>query len=176
MAEETTVQDRTNPWLAAAAEAAAGLPAEESVATVRDEPSAGLRTVFVAAHGGAGATTWARVLGGTDCGPEMPEDGTPIVLVARASVAGIDAAKRILAAHAAAVACVLIVPAAPRRPHRSIRNELLVLGGAAPLVHAPWVPALLATRPMQAGPDDIPPKDLARLRAALPPTREGDIP
>lgn len=175
MAEETTVQDRTNPWLAAAAEAAAGLP-DEGTAADRDEPSAGLRTVFVAAHGGAGATTWARVLGGTDGGPEMPDDGVPVVLVARGSVAGIDAAKRILAAHAAAVACVLVVPAAPGRPHRTIRNELRVLGGAAPLVHAPWVPALLAMRPAQAGPDDIPPKDLARLRAALPPTREGDIP
>ena len=176
MAEETTVQDRTNPWLAAAAEAAARLPAEQAAAVDRHDPSAGLRTVFVAAHGGAGATTWARVLGGADGGPEMPEDGTPVVLVARASVAGIDAAKRILAAQGAAVRCVLVVPAAPGRPHRSIRNELRVLGGAAPLVHAPWVPALLTTRPMQADPDDIPPKDLARLRVALPPTREGDIP
>lgn len=174
IAEETTVQDTTpencvNPWLAAAAEAAASAPAQEAEAAVRNEASVGLRTVFVAAHGGAGATTWAHVLGGVDGGPDMPEDVSPVVLVARASLAGIDAAKRALAAHAAKVACVLVVPAAPGRPHRAIRNELRVLGGAASLVPAPWVPALLLRRPEQATPADIPPKELARIRAALPP-------
>lgn len=159
----------TTAWQAAAHRAVAGRP------IVEPRPEAG-RVVVVAAHGGAGATTWSRILGGLDAGSEIPA-GTqgPVVVVARASIAGIDAAKAFIRRHGApAIACVLVVPAAPGRTHKTIRNELRVLGGAVRLVETPWVPELLALRPAEVSETDVPPKDLARLRAELPTTSKGD--
>lgn len=154
--------DAAAMWLAAAARASQR-PAPRSVTTN-----------FVAAHGGAGSTTWARILGGHDAGRVAPMgEDQRIVLVTRASAVGIDAAKNFLAAQAAQVAYVLVVPAAPGRMPKVLANELRVLEGAAPLVQVPWLAELITRRPATVVATDVPAKDLARIRAALP-TNEGE--
>ncbi|WP_461165364.1 hypothetical protein [Arthrobacter sp. R4-81] len=168
MTEKT---ENVSPWLTAAQsiapEVRAAAPAEEPTPPAEEQPAG-----FVAAHGGAGATAWASILDGTDHGPQLPADGIPVVLVARASLHGIDAAKAAIAAHGpAAFNAVLIVPSAPGRTPKLIQNELKVLAGAVPLVPAPWVPGLLVKRSVLADFTDVPAKDLAKVRAALPTTK-----
>ena len=68
----------------------------------------------------------------------------------------------------------LIVPASPGRPHKSIANELRILSGAIDLVRVPWVPLLLTKRPGDVVPGDLGVKDLARVRAELNISNEGD--
>jgi hypothetical protein len=160
-----------SPWVTAAQSIAPEVRAatpEQDHASVAEEQPVG----FVAAHGGAGATAWATILDGADHGQQLPTDGTPVVLVARASLHGIDAAKAAIAAHGrSAFSAVLIVPAVPGRTPRLIQNELKVLAGAVPLVPAPWVPGLLIKRSALADFTDVPAKDLARVRAALSTTK-----
>lgn len=131
------------------------------------------RTLFWGAHGGAGSTTWAAILGGI----EVPADQLArlvtrrtwsVVLVARASVVGIEAAKRILAENQGQISYVLLVPTGPGRPHKLIRNERKVLAGAITVVDAPWVPDLLLRLPEAVQPQHVPERDLARLRADIP--------
>ncbi|MDR7161744.1 hypothetical protein [Arthrobacter sp. BE255] len=164
MTEKT---ENVSPWVTAAQSIArdvrAAAPEEDHAPAAEDQPVG-----FVAAHGGAGATAWASILDGTDHGPQLPADGTPVVLVARASLHGIDAAKAAIAAHGrAAFSAVLTVPAVPGRTPRLIQNELKVLAGAVHLVPAPWVPGLLIKRSALADFTDVPAKDLAKVRAAL---------
>jgi hypothetical protein len=156
-----------SPWVTAAQsiapEVRAAAPEEEPTPAAEEQPVG-----FVAAHGGAGTTAWASILDGADHGQQLPKDGTPVVLVARASLHGIDAAKAAIAAHGtAAFSAVLIVPAVPGRTPKLIQNELKVLAGAVPLVPAPWVPGLLIKRSALADFTDVPAKDLAKVRAAL---------
>ncbi|CAM3349369.1 hypothetical protein PSET11_03318 [Arthrobacter ulcerisalmonis] len=163
----TEKTENVSPWVTAAQSIAPEVRAaapEQDHASVAEEQPVG----FVAAHGGAGVTVWAAILDGADHGQQLPTDGTPVVLVARASLHGIDAAKAAIAAHGrAAFSAVLIVPAVPGRTPRLIQNELKVLAGAVPLVPAPWVPGLLIKRSALADFTDVPAKDLAKVRAAL---------
>lgn len=136
------------------------------------------RLLFTGAHGGAGTTTWARVFDAPEATSEQAawlatRRTWSLVVVARASVAGIDAAKKFLAANRDHVAYVLLVPATPARPHKAIRQEIKVLAGATTVVEAPWVPDLLLRLPSAVRPEDVPERDLARLRAELP-TLQGD--
>lgn len=165
----------TNPWVTAAQTAVPTAP------TLALEPAAdgdavkpgSCRPIFLSAHGGAGATVWASVLDGHDGGPAMkwapadsPQGGA--VLVLRSTMDGIASAKKVIAHHGAdAFTCVLAVAAAPGRPPRVISDELKILGGAVPVARAPWVPALLVRRAVQATSADIPIKDLTRLTADL---------
>lgn len=167
----TEKTENVSPWVTAAQsiapEVRAAAPEEEPTPAAEEQPVG-----FVAAHGGAGATAWASILDGTDHGPQLPADGIPVVLVARASLHGIDAAKAAIAAHGpAAFNAILIVPSAPGRTPKLIQNELKVLAGAVPLVPAPWVPGLLIKRSALADFTDVPAKDLAKVRAALPTTK-----
>lgn len=171
-----TVAEKTenvSPWVTAAQtiapEVQAAAPEPAATAASEEQP-----VPFVAAHGGAGATSWAAILDGTDHGRELPAEGGPVVLVARGSLHGIDAAKAAIAAYGvAAFSAVLIVPALPGRTPRLIQNELKVLAGAVPLVPAPWVPGLLIKRSALADFTDVPAKDLAKVRSALP-TSKGE--
>lgn len=133
---------------------------------------AGQVPVYVPAHGGAGATVWASVLGGRDGGPAgarcTPAEGTPVVLVCRGSVDGITAAKQVIAARGVSLfACALVVPAGPGRTPRLIAHELKVLAGALPVIRVPWVPVLLLKHGSRVGPGDVCPKDLHRIHTAL---------
>ena len=163
----TEKTENVSPWVTAAQ----SIAPEVRAAASEEEPAPGAQAqplAFVAAHGGAGATAWASILDGADHGQQLPTDGTPVVLVARASLQGIDAAKAAIAAHGrTAFSTVLIVPAIPGRTPRLIQNELKVLAGAIPLVHAPWVPGLLIKRSVRVDLTDVPAKDLAKVRAAL---------
>jgi hypothetical protein len=163
--------ENVSPWVTAAQSIAPEVRAaapEEEPTPASEEQSVG----FVAAHGGAGATAWAAILDGTDHGPRLPAGGAPVILVARASLHGIDAAKAAIAAHGpSAFSAVLIVPALPGRPPRLIQNELKVLAGAVPVVPVPWVSGLLIKRSALADFTDVPAKDLAKVRAALPTTQ-----
>jgi len=162
---------KVSPWVAAAQniapEVQSSVPVERELLPT-EERSYG----FFAAHGGAGATAWASILDGTDHGPQLPADKVPVVLVARASLHGIDAAKAAIAAHGpSAFSAVLVVPAVPGRTPKLIQNELKVLAGAVPLVPAPWVPGLLIKRSALADFTDVPAKDLTKVRAALSTTK-----
>lgn len=173
------IGQQTNPWL----EAARAIPAPKASEvqhmapesplpedTVLDMASEQHRAVLVAAHGGAGATTWAHILGAVDGGTvdrwvsERESVDVPTVLVLRASVEGITAAKRILARYGVdAFASALVVAAAPGKLPRRITAELRILAGAVELIHAPWVPGLLLKRAAHAAFSDIPPKELTKL-------------
>lgn len=174
--QRTNEQPRTNAWVAAAQTMAAPEPErpssveEAADGSIPNDPGA----VFVAAHGGAGATSWAAILAGVDGGPvdaSLAEHRTgPVVLVARASADGISAAKTSIHQYgAAAFASVLVVPAGPGRVHRVIAAELKVLGGAARVIKAPWLPRLPLKRAQQATPTDLPAKQLTKDLTTLSP-------
>jgi hypothetical protein len=167
----TEKTESVSPWVTAAQsiapEVRASAPVEDTAPAAEEQPVG-----FVAAHGGAGATAWAAILDGADHGQQLPAEGAPVVLVARASMHGIEAAKAAIAAHGpAAFSAVLIVPAAPGRASRMIQNELKVLAGAVPRIPVPWVPGLLIKRSALADFTDVPAKDLAKVRAALSTTK-----
>lgn len=163
--------ETVSPWFIAAKDAEAAHAAASG------------RLRLLSAHGGAGASTWAQILGGIDATGALPPDmtlqqaldpalehtldGAGLVLVARASMVGIDAAKRLVGAHRLALGAVLIVPAAPGRTPRQLSQELRVLEGAIPTVLAPWVADLILKRPGQAAATDVPAKELARVSAEL---------
>jgi hypothetical protein len=175
---------QTNPWLEAARSiptsappgTAPGHPAQEDAAPVVE--AAEQRPVLVSAHGGSGTTAWSRILGAVDGGnvnqwaSEHEAADVPVVLVLRASVEGITAAKIILATHGAErFAAALVVAAAPGKLPRRIMAELRILSGALATLHAPWVPGLLLKRAANAEPSDIPAKELNKLTTTL--TQQG---
>lgn len=177
-----TSQD-TNPWLEAArsipvprvtdALGTAPLTSPQEDTSVEVEPEQH-RAVLVAAHGGAGTTTWSHILGAVDCGnverwvSEREPGDITAVLVLRASVEGINTAKSILALHGVdAFAAALVVAASPGKLPRRITSELRILGGAINIIHAPWVPALLLKRAAHAASSDLPPKELIKLTTML---------
>lgn len=165
-----------SPWAAAARKAAEERtePAEDP-ALAQEPATRGERLVLVGAHGGAGATSWAHIIGGRDAGPDLgAAAGAAVILVARESAVGIAAAKAVLADHVDQVAAVLIVPAAPGKPHRMLQGEVRVLRGAVPVVRAPWAPGLLVKPPEAAAVDDVREKDLTRLTDQLETVLEGD--
>lgn len=169
MTEQNVTSQGVNPWIAAAQNITpAATPQPIAPAPARDLP------VFVAAHGGAGATSWAHILGGVDGGlisdktKEKIAPDTALVLVARASIDGVDAAKAAIAIHGYdRFACVLLVPASPGKMPRIIAGEVKVLSGALGIILTPWTPSLLSYRAAQLGPTNIAPKELNKIIAGL---------
>lgn len=165
-----------NAWL----EAARSLPTPAPVATTPDtttenEESTDTgrdRPVFVGAHGGAGATAWAGILGGIDAGHinawDTHRKTAALVLVLRASLDGVTAAKNALATQGAdTFTAALVVAAGPGRAPRRINDELRILAGAVPLARTPWVPELLLKRAVNTTPADLPAKELTKLTTTL---------
>lgn len=112
-----------------------------------DGPSA-TRLWVVGAHGGAGATVWARLLRCGDAGVAWPLDGEPIkaLVVARTHRTGLRAAQ--LAAIQWASGSVrnvemlglLLNPDAPGKPIKELRDFTKLVSGAYPKVWtAPWM-------------------------------------
>lgn len=107
---------------------------------------------WVAAHGGAGASSLAEVLGGTDVGCRWPDavQGEParVMLVARTHADGMRAASRALDAlregrHPAGmelVALVLVADAPGRLPW-SLARRVRVLRSVTPVRRIPWIPS-----------------------------------
>ncbi|GAA1891973.1 hypothetical protein GCM10009715_41880 [Paeniglutamicibacter psychrophenolicus] len=182
-----TSQD-ANPWLEAARSVPAP-PVPEVNRSAPDSPVQGsplqdapavevaseqTRAVLVAAHGGAGTTTWSHILGAVDGGnveswvSEREPGDIPAVLALRASVEGINTTKSLLAQYGVdAFAAALVIPAAPGKLPRRIASELRILGGAISVIHAPWVPALLLKRAAHAASSDLSPKELTKLTTML---------
>lgn len=162
-------QQSTNPWVAAAKNITPDpAPQAPGPAAPREVP------VFLATHGGAGATSWAHILGGSDGGlvtgahQDASAPRAELVLVARASLDGIDAAKSAIAIHGYdRFTCVLLVPSGPGKMPRLIANEVKVLSGAITIITAPWAPGLLIRRATQLSHTDISPKELHKIIASL---------
>lgn len=155
-----------NPWIQAAHNYA---PTEPDLAPVEEEQPTAVPGL-VAAHGGAGATAWANILGGVDDGNVNTAASSPVktVLVTRGSIDGIDAAKTAIALNGyTRFACVLLVPAMPGKTPRIISDEIKVLSGALPIVHVPWIPALLTHRASELTTSSVPPKELTKIITAL---------
>jgi hypothetical protein len=107
---------------------------------------------WVAAHGGAGTTTLAIVLGGTDLGCRWPDPARNepgrVLLVARTHAAGLRAAARALNAlregrHPAGMELVSLVLVAdsPGRLPLALARRIRVLRSVTPVRRIPWIAA-----------------------------------
>jgi hypothetical protein len=106
---------------------------------------------WVAAHGGAGASTLTALLGGNDVGCRWPDpdrgESLRVVLVARTGINGMRAASRALEAMRTGrhpkgmelIALVLLADAPGRLP-LSLLRRVRVLRSVAPVRRVPWVP------------------------------------
>lgn len=168
-----------NAWLEAARSIPTPIPpaAVPSAGSQDTADSGPARPVLVGAHGGAGATAWAGILDATDAGNihtanihvwDTEHASTSVVLVLRASLDGVTAAKNALAAQGAETfAAALVVAAGPGRPPRRINDELKILAGALPIARTPWVPELLLKRAVNTAPTDLPVRELTKLATTL---------
>lgn len=95
------------------------------------------KLILLGAHPGSGVTTWAQLLSGVELSTEDAPAYAPLV-VARSTLAGIDAAKP----HTRTAGAVLLVADAPGPVPADVRRAIRVLSGAAAVVRAPWVSAL----------------------------------
>ena len=102
----------------------------------------------VGAHGGAGTTTLARLLGAGDAGRTWPTGpGVRVWVAARTHATGIEAARQGAITWAgggagnATLAGVLWVPDGPARLPKALREPVELASGAFPAaVTVPWVP------------------------------------
>ncbi|MFG3253224.1 hypothetical protein [Streptomyces sp. NPDC048172] len=126
-------------------------PASPSAGATRS-PHRGERVAWVNAHGGGGASTLSRVLGGADLGRRWPEpaQGEPggVLLVARTHAGGVRAASQALnelrtGNHPAGVhlLAVVLVADAPGRLPGPLGKRVRVLRSAAEVHRVPWIPA-----------------------------------
>ncbi|MFJ2264652.1 DUF6668 family protein [Streptomyces sp. NPDC087844] len=111
-----------------------------------------LGVTWVAAHGGSGATSLARALGGADVGIRWPDAarGEPnrILVVARTHAAGIQAASSVLnslrtGSHPAQLelVAVVLVADAPGRLPLELARRVRVLSSAVRVHRVPWIPS-----------------------------------
>jgi hypothetical protein len=93
---------------------------------------------------GAGATTWAHLLGLPEA-QLTDEHAGRVVLVCRSTPTGIAATKAAIKTLGVdAVDAVLVVADAPGKPVPAAAREQKVLAGAVPVVPVPWLPRLRA--------------------------------
>ncbi|MDQ0578202.1 DUF6668 family protein [Streptomyces rishiriensis] len=132
---------------------------------------------WVSAHGGAGATTFAAALGGTDAGQDWPDiaQGQPgrVLLLARTNATGLRAASQALDAlrtvrHPSGVdlLALVLVADAPGRLPLELTRRVRVLRSAARTFHIPWIPEWRVGEPAAKVP-----KAVRELAAILPPVR-----
>lgn len=134
-APQTALTPPVRRWLHAAPPPA---PLRERGATITDRTSPTMPGFhLLSAHVGSGASTWAQLMQVHETtADERPE--APIVVVARTTLAGVDAAK----GYTSGASAVLLVADAAGRPPGPVVRAIRVLEGATPVVRAPWVPAL----------------------------------
>ncbi|MFC0097786.1 hypothetical protein ACFFKH_09615 [Micromonospora marina] len=133
---------------------------------------------WIGAHGGAGASTLTRLLGGVDIGCRWPDPaiGEParVALVGRTNMDGLRAVSRALNAmregrHPAGMRLVgvVLIADAPGRLPGPLLGRIRMLRSVAPVHRVPWVPSYrVGVEPQR------PPRQLARL-AALAEARPG---
>ncbi|PPF55945.1 hypothetical protein C5C13_11395 [Clavibacter michiganensis] len=109
--------------------------------------------VALGCHPGAGTTSWARLLSLREAMRDTPVDPDDrVLLVCRSVPAGLTHAKHAIRdLGRRRVAGVLVVADAPGRPIAEARREQRVVAGAAPVVVAPWVPALRGVEDVSPG-------------------------
>lgn len=102
----------------------------------------------VGAHGGAGATTWAHLLGAGDVGCAWPRPPHPVqvLVVARSNRAGLRAAQATAiqwasgAVEAVDLVGLLLVADAPGRMPKGLRDYARLVKGAFPqVIEMGWV-------------------------------------
>ncbi|MEO3930449.1 hypothetical protein ABGB07_42360 [Micromonosporaceae bacterium B7E4] len=107
---------------------------------------------WISAHGGAGATTLTRLLGGTDIGCRWPDarlaEPARVMLVGRTNLDGLRAVSRALNAlregrHPAGLRLlgVVLVADAPGRLPAPLTGRIRLLRSVAPVYRVPWIPA-----------------------------------
>lgn len=165
----------SNPWLPASAQAEAGPVTDEDLSPLtgpaapqpgsappvdRTEllqelvPTETSGLWVIGAHGGAGETTVAELLGGTATQRRWPrvEPPAPVLLVARTHARGLRAAQLAMRAWAAGqtppaeLIGLLLVADAPRRAPKPLAQLASTLAGGVPRCwHLGWVPELRIT-------------------------------
>lgn len=126
----------------------------------------GHKVSWVSAHGGSGASTLARVLGGVDVGRRWPVPGRgepgQVLLVARTHAEGMRAASQALNAlrlgdHPAGIQLlsVVLVADAPGRLPRKLGQRVRVMRSAAKVYRVPWVPAWRFGEEVDAPPREV---------------------
>lgn len=116
------------------------------------EPARSVPVSVMGAHGGAGTTTVARLLGACDAGRAWPHPGDShpprVLLVARTHAAGLMAASRELAGYCADrcpdgpyLAGLVLVADAPGRLPKPLKRRVTILLSATMVHMLPWVPA-----------------------------------
>ncbi len=122
---------------------------------------------LVGVHTGAGATTWAALLGLLEADPDCSPSGQ-VLLVCRSTPSGINAAKSaIRSLGTAVVVAVLVVADAPGRPVPAAAREQRVLAGAVPVVPVPWLPRLRAVAEISPALTDQLARPVQRITRAL---------
>ncbi|KOX07987.1 hypothetical protein ADK66_17275 [Micromonospora sp. NRRL B-16802] len=127
---------------------------------------------WIAAHGGAGTTTLARLLGGTDLGCRWPDaalaEPATVMLVGRTNAEGIRALSRALNAlregrHPPGMRLtgLVLLADAPGRLPMALSRRIRVLRSVAPVHRVPWVPEWRLGRQARTTP-----KAVLRLAAA----------
>ena len=125
-----------------------GQPRQTSEAPVRSLSGRGVG--WVATHGGAGATTFAAVLGGTDLGCRWPDtardEPARVLLLARTHDQGLRAASRALNSiregrHPAGMQLVglVLVADAPGRLPSALVSRIRLLRTIVPVHRVPWI-------------------------------------
>ncbi|WP_431923337.1 hypothetical protein [Micromonospora wenchangensis] len=137
---------------------------------------------WIAAHGGAGATTLSRLFGGVDLGCRWPDtaraEPATVMLVGRTDAEGMRAMSRALNAlregrHPPGMRLVglVLLADAPGRLPPALARRIRVLRSVAPVHRVPWIPAWrLGQQPARM------PKALDRLRVATGLAGEGRTP
>jgi hypothetical protein len=108
---------------------------------------------WIAAHGGAGASTLTRLLGGTDIGCRWPDaalaEPSQVMLVGRTNNDGLRAVARALRAmqegrHPAGMRLlsVVLIADAPGGLPAPLIGRIRLLRSVAPVHRVPWIPSL----------------------------------
>ncbi|WP_254910176.1 DUF6668 family protein [Micromonospora sp. NBS 11-29] len=128
---------------------------------------------WIGAHGGAGASTLTRLLGGVDIGCRWPDPaiGEParVALVGRTNSDGLRAVSRALNAmregrHPAGMRLVgvVLIADSPGRLPGPLLNRIRLLRSIAPVHRVPWIPSYrVGAEPKRA------PRQLDRLAAVV---------
>ncbi|MFD9285982.1 DUF6668 family protein [Streptomyces mirabilis] len=137
---------------------------------------------WVGAHGGAGATTFAGALGGTDMGHAWPEvaEGDPgdVLLLARTHLAGLQAASKALDSlrtgrhpQGIRLMALVLVADAPGRLPPELWRRVRVLRAAVRTFSVPWIPQWRVGKPAPKAP-----RSVVELAALIPTPPAADPP
>lgn len=157
------MQSRDNPWVTITGDGHTETEHPSRVASARWTPGAEVRVTqglpvvdapltpdlwVVGAHGGAGATTWAHLLGAGDAGCAWPRPprAVQVLVVARANRTGLRAAQAAAiqwasgALEAVDLVGLLLVADAPGRMPKGLRDYARLVRGAFPqVIEMGWV-------------------------------------